>query len=115
MHELSIALGIVEMAEQEARARGAVHVSAVHLKLGQLSGVVKEALRFSYAVSCEGTLLEGSVLVIEEMPAMVFCDQCDGARLLPSIQSFSCPVCGKPTPKVIRGQELELVAMEIES
>jgi hydrogenase nickel incorporation protein HypA/HybF len=43
MHELSIAMSIVEMAEEEAHLRN-VRVSAVHLKLGMLSGVVKDAL-----------------------------------------------------------------------
>jgi hydrogenase nickel incorporation protein HypA/HybF len=114
MHELSIALSIVEMAEQEARSRGGVHVTAVHLKLGPLAGVVKEALRFSYGVSCEGTILEGSELVIEETPAVVYCDNCEAERFLSSIQAFLCPVCGAPAAKVIGGQELELVAMEIE-
>ena len=44
MHELSIAMSIVEMAEEESEKRGGLTVSAVHLKLGLLSGVVKEAL-----------------------------------------------------------------------
>jgi hydrogenase nickel incorporation protein HypA/HybF len=114
MHELSIAISLVEMAEEEARRRGGVHVTAVHLKLGLLSGVVKEALRFSYRVSCEGTMLEGSELMIEEAPAVVYCENCEAERSLSSIQAFFCPVCNKPAPKVIRGQELELVAMEID-
>ncbi|HKY43640.1 MAG TPA: hydrogenase maturation nickel metallochaperone HypA [Pyrinomonadaceae bacterium] len=114
MHELSIALNIVEMAEQEARRRGGVHVSAVHLKIGPLAGVVKEALRFSYSVSCEGTMLEGSELVIEETPAMIYCDSCEVERSLSSLQAFFCPVCRTPTSKVIGGRELELVAMEME-
>lgn len=113
MHELSIAVGIVEMAEQEARRRGGTHVSAVHLKIGLLSGVVKEALRFSYVVSCEGTMLQGSELVIEEAPVVVYCEKCEAERSLSSIQAFFCPVCSMPAPKVICGQELELVAMEI--
>jgi len=115
MHELSIAVSIIELAEQEARRRGGVRVNAVHLKLGPLSGVVKEALHFSYAVSCEGTMLEGSELVIEEGLAVIYCNRCEAERSLSSIQAFFCPVCGAATPKVLRGQELELVAMEIES
>ena len=61
MHELSIAMSIVEMAEEEAVRRG-VRVSAVHLKLGALAGVVKDALIFSYEIACQGTTLEGSRL-----------------------------------------------------
>jgi hydrogenase nickel incorporation protein HypA/HybF len=51
MHELSIAMSIVDLAIEEAARRGGVQVNAVHLKLGQLSGVVKDALLFSYDVS----------------------------------------------------------------
>lgn len=113
MHELSIALSIVEMAEEEARRRSA-QVNAVHLKLGTLSGVVKEALLFSYDLACEGTALEGSRLVIEEVPTVVYCPVCKEERGLPSIQSFCCPVCDGPTPEVLQGKELEVVALEIQ-
>ena len=64
MHELSIALSIVEMAEEEAGKRGGARVNAVHLKLGLLAGVVKDALLSSYELACEGTSLAGSRLVI---------------------------------------------------
>ena len=79
MHELSIAMSIVEMAEEEAEQRGGVQVSAVHLKLGALSGVVKEALLSSYEMACEDTPLKGSRLVIEEVPVVVFCPSCQSA------------------------------------
>ncbi len=35
MHELSIAMSIVEMAQEEAKSLGGVQVDAVHLKLGR--------------------------------------------------------------------------------
>ena len=113
MHELSIAMSIVEMAEEEARSRG-VQVNAVHLKLGSLSGVVKEALLFSYDLACEGTALEGSRLVIDEVPTVVYCPICDAERKLASVQRFCCSVCDSPTPDVVQGKELEVVALEIQ-
>ena len=75
MHELSIAMSIVEMAQEEALQRG-VQVSAVHLKLGALSGVVKEALLSSYEMACDDTPLRGSRLVIEDVPVVIFCPHC---------------------------------------
>ena len=114
MHELSIALSMIEMATEEAERRGGAHVSALHLKLGPLSGVVKDALLFSYEVACKGTLLEGSQLVIEDVPVVIYCAECKAERELESIQRFCCPVCGTLTSDVVRGKELEFVAMEIE-
>jgi hydrogenase nickel incorporation protein HypA/HybF len=115
MHELSISISIIELAMEEAEKRGAVRVDAVHLKLGALSGVVKESLLFSYALACEGTALEGSSLVIEEIPVMVYCPTCGIEAPPSSIQSLCCPVCETPTPQVTRGRELEVVALEIQT
>jgi hydrogenase nickel incorporation protein HypA/HybF len=113
MHELSIAMSIVEMAEEEAQSRN-VRVSAVYLKLGMLSGVVKDALLSSYGMACDGTLLEGSRLVIEEVPVEVFCVSCNMNRTLTSVQWFICPECGATTPTLVHGKELEVTALEIQ-
>ena len=113
MHELSIAMGIVDAAVEEAQKRG-VHVNAVHLRLGMLAGVVKDALLFSYEVACQATPLVGSQLIIEDVPVAVFCRQCQGERTLDSIQSFICPVCGTPAGEVLRGKELEVFALEVQ-
>ena len=66
MHELSIAISIVEMAEEEAARHGRPRILTVHLRVGSLAGVAKEALLFSYPIACEGTTLQGSLLAIEE-------------------------------------------------
>jgi hydrogenase nickel incorporation protein HypA/HybF len=112
MHELSIAMSIVEGAQEEA-ARHGCRVTAVHLRIGQLSGVDKDALLFAFGLACEDTVLAGSRLLIEEIPVIIFCSQCAAKRKLPSIQSFSCPMCGAPAAEVVEGRELELVALEL--
>lgn len=113
MHELSIAMGIVDAALDEARKRG-VLVRGVHLRLGALSGVVKDALLFSYEVACQETALEGSRLIVEDVPVAVFCPQCKETRILPSVQLFACPECGAPSMDVRQGKELEVFALEVE-
>jgi len=115
MHELSIAMSIVEIAEEEAERHGRAQVLAVHLRLGHLSGVAKEALLFSYGVACEGTSLEGSRLIIDEIPVEVFCPNCKVPRRIQSIQLFCCPECLTPVTEIVRGKEMEIVAMEIQS
>ncbi len=115
MHELSIAMSMIEMASEEAARRGGARINALHLKLGPLSGVVKEALLFSWEVACEGTPLAGSRLVIDETSVTVYCSNCRAERTLVSIQRFFCPDCDAPTPEVIKGRELEVVALEIQS
>jgi hydrogenase nickel incorporation protein HypA/HybF len=113
MHELSIAMSIVEMAEEEAERRG-VRISAVHLTLGLLSGVVKDALLSSYEIACDGTPLAGSQLLVTEIPVEVFCPACQAARKITSMQWFCCPDCGTPTGEVLHGKEMEVTALEIQ-
>ena len=113
MHELSIAMSIVELAEEEAAQRGGARVDAVHLKLGALGGVVKAALLSSFELACEGTSLEGSRLVIQDVPVVVYCSACDAPRTLESIQLFISPQCKSPVSKVLEGRELQVIAMEI--
>jgi hydrogenase nickel incorporation protein HypA/HybF len=114
MHELSIALSILDVAGEEAE-RHPGRVAAVHLKLGPLSGVVKEALLLAFGLAREGTPLERAELVIEEVPLVAWCPVCAAERTLASIQQLCCPDCGAATPQVVRGRELEVVALEIES
>ena len=113
MHELSIAMSIVDAATDEAKQRG-VNVNAVHLRLGALSGVVKDALLFSYEVACQDTPLAGSRLIIEEVPVTVFCSRCKQNRVLASLQSFTSPDCGTPAGDVVQGKELEVFARVVE-
>lgn len=111
MHELSIAMSMIEMAEEEA-ARAGGRVTALHLKLGPLSGVVKEALEFSWEIACQGTALEGSQLVIEAVPVKIFCSPCREESAV-SLQDLRCAACGEPG-EVIQGRELEVTALELE-
>jgi hydrogenase nickel incorporation protein HypA/HybF len=113
MHELSIAVSLIEAAEEEAAKHGAVGVSAVHLRLGPLSGVAKEALLFSYELAAEGTTLEGSRLLIEDSPVVVFCSTCQDRRPIRSLQAFCCATCDTPATEVLQGRELEVVGLEI--
>ncbi len=114
MHELSIALGVVDAAGEEAARHGG-RVAAVHMKLGLLSGVVKEALLSAYELAREGSALAESELVVEEVAVTVYCPACAAERPIESFPELRCPTCGAPTPHVVRGRELEIVALEIVS
>ena len=112
MHELSIALSIVETATEEGqRHRGRVEV--VHLRLGALSGVVKDALLFSWNLACEDTQLAGARLEVEEIPVTVWCAACRIERTLDADLDLRCPACAGSAIEVRSGRELELSALEI--
>jgi hydrogenase nickel incorporation protein HypA/HybF len=68
MHELSIAISLVELACEEKQRRDLPEVHAVRLRLGARAGVVKEALTFSFELATAGTCIEGAALYIEDAP-----------------------------------------------
>jgi hydrogenase nickel incorporation protein HypA/HybF len=113
MHELSIAMSIVDLAQEDSVRRGGIPIVAVHLRLGLLSGVVKEALLSCYELACEDTSLAGSRLVVEEIPILVFCPRCDAPKPVHAIQLFCCSECGTLTGEIVQGKELLVIGLEV--
>jgi hydrogenase nickel incorporation protein HypA/HybF len=113
MHELSIALSIVDGVLEEARSRGLAHVEVVHLRVGRLSGVDKDALLFSYRVACEDTPLVDSQLAIEDVEVMIHCATCRSEHPAQSFPLLVCANCGSPGGSVAHGEELEISGLEI--
>lgn len=115
MHELSIAMSIIDIATDESELRNGAIVRAIHLRLGPLSGVIKSALVSAFDLAREGSSMANSELVIEEVPLVAFCQKCEAERTLECFQDLSCPECGTPCGSILSGRELEINAMEIES
>ena len=113
MHELSVAHRLVELVLEALAGEPTPRVRSVRLRLGPFSGVVEQALRFAYGPATAGTALAGSTLEIEEVAPVAFCAECRAERELPDIRSLRCPICGTPTPEVVRGRELEVLSVEV--
>ncbi|GAA4661173.1 hydrogenase maturation nickel metallochaperone HypA [Streptomyces chumphonensis] len=113
MHELSIATAVVESADAAARRHGAASVESVRLRVGELAGVVADALRFSFGLAAEGTALAGARLEIEEVPARARCGGCPGDFAVGSPPSLECPGCGRSAAELLTGRELEIAAVTL--
>jgi hydrogenase nickel incorporation protein HypA/HybF len=120
MHELSIAHRLVEMATEALASNdagdddGPWKVSAVHLRLGRLAGVAGESLEFCYDLATQDTPLEGSRLIIHDVPVVGFCATCDRDVELPDVQRFRCPDCDTPCGDIRQGRELDLESIELD-
>jgi hydrogenase nickel incorporation protein HypA/HybF len=113
MHELSIAMSILEAVEEQSDQRGGARIAAVHLKVGPLSGVVPAALINAFELAREATKFADCRLMIEEMPVIIRCPKCATDQTVESIQNMSCPICGTASADIAGGRELEVCAMEI--
>lgn len=114
MHELSIALDIIDIARRQAERHGATFVRRINMRVGPLSGVVPDALAFSFATAAEETAISGAVLHIDEVPLTAWCGACAAVHVIERAYDLHCPVCGSPVMDVWTGSELEITSMEIE-
>jgi hydrogenase nickel incorporation protein HypA/HybF len=112
MHELSIALNIVELVEEYLPAEPC-RVMAVDVRIGTMAGVVGEALSFAWGPATQGTRLAGSALRIAWEPAAGWCACCECERVIEDAQWLACPVCDTPILKLDRGREMQVISVEI--
>ena len=112
MHELSVAHAVVSTV-LDALPSPDTRVLQVRLRVGELSGLVPQALEFAYDVAAQGTPLADAVLVIERSPIVVACDTC-GDQTIASATDFRCPVCGQPCGNVVGGKELEILDITLD-
>ena len=105
MHEMSIVMRFVDIAKEYAIKNNAQKVYKVVLQIGELTGVVPSYLQMFYPAVVEGTILEGSELVVEVVEGSVFCKNC-GATYNPSKTDMKCPECKSEACDVIDGNHM---------
>lgn len=117
MHEIGVAQSIVSRAEQHARKNGAQKVVRLTLKIGKLTGVVPGYLEKCWDFATQSTLLEGSLLEIEEIEGVLFCNECRcefPVQLNLSDDNPKCPKCGSEQWHVKSGRELMIKEIGID-
>jgi hydrogenase nickel incorporation protein HypA/HybF len=113
MHEMGIAMRIVEIAIsaippdiEDAR------IERVNLKVGRLTAVVPESLRFCFSIASSDTPLAGASLEMEETPIVVECGEC-GAETAIEHLPFACSECGSGRVTIVSGRELDILSIEV--
>ena len=113
MHELSIAEELLRIIVENARQAGIGTVREVNLKVGELSGIVPEALEFAFEVLSKGGVTEGAKLTIERVRPIFICRRC--RREVPESRTgngSACEWCGEAEVQVRGGSELQLFSIE---
>ncbi|MFC7260710.1 hydrogenase maturation nickel metallochaperone HypA [Streptomyces lutosisoli] len=110
MHEMSVAMAVVDqVAEAAARAGDVTAVRSVRLQVGELAGVVPDSLAFCFELVCAGTLLEGAELVTEAVPGRARCTPCAHEWAVGMPPRLTCPLCDGTRTELLSGRELQIV------
>ena len=113
MHEMSIAEGIIQVLEEQAKSQNYSRVKTVWLEIGPLAMIETEALSFCFEAVTRSTLAEGATLNIINTKGEAFCMQC--LKNVPVTQRFdSCPECGSHQLQLTSGEEMRIKELEVE-
>ncbi len=113
MHELSIASAIVDRTRDVSEKNGNARVLKIALRIGEISGVEPDALRFGFEALCRDTPLQDTVLEIEFCRRKQRCNGCT-AEFEPESFLTTCPRCGADDSVCIAGKELDVRFIELE-
>lgn len=112
MHELSIAMGIVDIAQKEIDKVNARKVDLIVLEIGTLAGIEFDALDFVWQSAVKGTVLEHAVKKINVIHGEARCSDCETVFKLDNIYD-SCPKCKSYLKHIIKGKELLVKSLEV--
>ncbi|MEU1511036.1 hydrogenase maturation nickel metallochaperone HypA [Streptomyces sp. NPDC005811] len=115
MHEMSVALAVVDQVTEAAERAGDVTaVRVIRLRVGELAGVVPDALSFCFELACAGTLLEGAELVTEPVPGRARCTSCAHEWAVGMPPRLTCPGCGGTRTDLCAGRDLQIASVQWE-
>jgi hydrogenase nickel incorporation protein HypA/HybF len=126
MHEMSIALNIMKIAQEELEKENArivdeqalqpgrqgLVIEKIHLSVGKLSGVVVESLRFALEASRKDGPLLNADIIIENVPGKMLCLSCNH-EFEAEDYYVTCPKCNAYKHKAISGKELIIKSLTI--
>ena len=112
MHELSVAQGILDLVQRHVPIEQAGAVRAVTVRLGRLSGVVAESLEFCFGAIVAGTPYQAASLAFDYVATRARCADCSGEFEIDDVV-FRCQACGGPRVRLVSGDELQVVAVEL--
>jgi len=113
MHELAVCQGLMREVERVAREQQAIRVTGITLQIGALSGVEAVLLRDAFPIASAGSVAEGALLQIEQMPIRVQCLEC-GEESEAQPNRLLCGACGAYRTRLLSGEEMLLKSVELE-
>ncbi len=112
MHELSIVMGIVEIATNEVEKASKSKVESIQLEIGSLAGVELDSLYYVWDTAVKNTILENAKLEIDYRKAKAKCLECDAIFEMEKYYD-GCSNCHSHFKDILQGKELRVKSLEV--
>lgn len=113
MHEVSIALSLLDLITAQCKKEGYHSVGSVRLRIGRASGILPEALLFAFDAIKSDTAARDAVLVVDTVSLGGICSECSSPFEVDEAYVLECPKCGSGSFRINKGYELDIVEMEV--
>ena len=113
MHEFSIAEELVRVIREELRAHPNARLKTALVRIGVLRLIEPMTLEYCFEAAVADSPLAGARLRVERVEASARCRKC-GLDFTVEDNWFECPQCGETGAQLRRGDELQLVSLELE-
>jgi len=113
MHEMGIAMQILNIVQESLPPGEPLRIKAIHLKVGKLTAIVPASLTFCMNVVTKDTPADGAELKFIEVPVKVECSEC-GEESVIEKPPFVCGHCKSDKVEVIAGREMIIESIEVE-
>lgn len=112
MHELSIVMSILDIADKESDKIHASAIEEIELDIGELSGIDLSAFDFAWQQAIKTTRLENTFRKINHIEGEGRCIDCETVFVMHNLYD-SCPNCGDHFINIQKGKELRVRSLTI--
>ncbi len=112
MHELSIVMSIVDIAQQQAERANAQSIDEIEIDIGCLSTVQMEAFDFAWDQAVRETILDGAAKKINRIKGKAKCLDCEASFAIENLYD-ACPECGQHLIDIVEGKELRVRSLVV--
>ena len=112
MHEIGVVRQVIRTVEDFAKENNITEVSEIVLDIGELSLVIPKYVEEIYEITTKDTILEGTKLIMNVIPGMAECDECDEIFNVIEHEGY-CPNCGSFEKQVLSGRDFLIKEIHI--
>lgn len=113
MHEYSIVQSLIDSCEEHTKSNNAKKVTKVVVKIGVMSGVEPHLLKEAFDMFKEDSICDGCEFVMNIQKVKIECKYCLIISELEKNEYF-CPKCESVDIKIIDGEDMFLMQLELE-
>ena len=112
MHEIGVVRSMVKTVTAFAEANQITDIAEIVVDVGELSLVIPEYVEELYPAVAAETPLKDTKLILEIVPGMAECDECDEIFNVVENEGY-CPNCGSFEKTVLTGRDFNIKEIHV--